>query len=75
MFPLKNLARKGLIFSLICVLINGWVSNGGHYAHYDVIVMKIRIYGRPYAYHQHQNRGDFRHLYVRLTAFDKNLFI
>ena len=38
-----------LMFSLICVWINGWVSNGGagdlwrHRPHYDVIVMVVYI--------------------------------
>ena len=41
----KGQWREALMFSLICVWINGWVNNGEagdlgrHQAHYDVIVM------------------------------------
>ena len=44
--PIKGQRRAALMFSLICVGINGWVNNRGagnlrrHRAHYDVIVMK-----------------------------------
>ena len=44
--PHKGQWRRALMFSLICVWINGWVNNreGGdlrrHRAHYDVIVMR-----------------------------------
>ena len=44
--PHKGQWRGALIFSLICVWINGWVNNGEagdlrrHRAHYDVSVMK-----------------------------------
>ena len=44
--PHKGQWRGALIFSLICVWINGWVKNrkagvlGRYRAHYDVIVMK-----------------------------------
>ena len=43
--PHKGQSRGALMFSLICVRIHGWVSNGEagdlrrHRAHYDVIVM------------------------------------
>ena len=43
--PHKGQWRGALMFSLICVWINGWVNNGEagdlrrHRAHYDVIVM------------------------------------
>ena len=43
--PHKGQWRGALMFSLICIWINGWVSNGEagdlrrHRAHYDVIVM------------------------------------
>ena len=45
--PHKGQWHRALIFSLICVWINGWVNNGEsgdlrrHRAHYDVIVMAI----------------------------------
>ena len=45
--PHKGQWRGGLMFSLICVWINGWVNNREagdlrrHSAHYDVIVMMI----------------------------------
>ena len=45
-FPHKGQWRGALMFSLICVWINGWVNNRDagdlrrHLAHYDVIVMK-----------------------------------
>ena len=41
--------RGALVFSLICTRINGWVNNGEsgdlrrHWAHYDVIVMILRL--------------------------------
>ena len=44
--PHKGQWREALLFSLICVWINGWVNNREagdlkrHRAHYDVIVMK-----------------------------------
>ena len=44
-FPSKGQWRGALMFSLICVWINGWVNNrkagdlGRHHAHYDVILM------------------------------------
>ena len=50
--PHKGQWRGGLMFSLICVQINGWVNNGEagdlrcHCAHYDVIVM-IRFHPMP----------------------------
>ena len=43
--PHKDQWRRALMFSLICVWINGWVNNREagdlrrHHAHYDVIVM------------------------------------
>ena len=46
--PHKGQWRGALIFSLICVCINGWVNNGEagdlrrYRAHYDVIVMHWR---------------------------------
>ena len=45
--PHKGLWRRALIFSLICVWINGWVNNREagdlrrYRAHYDVIVMLL----------------------------------
>ena len=44
-FPHKGQWRRALMFSLICVWINGWVNNHaaddlrGYRAHYDVTVM------------------------------------
>ena len=44
--PHKGQWRGALMFSLICVWINGWVNNRKagdlrrHHAHYDVIIMK-----------------------------------
>ena len=44
-FPTAMQWREGLMFSLTCVWINGWVNNGEagylgrHRAHYDVTVM------------------------------------
>ena len=44
-FPHKGQWRGALVFSLICVWINGWVNNGDvgdlrrHHTHYDVTVM------------------------------------
>ena len=49
-FPHKGQWRGALMFSLICVWINGWVNNREagdlkrHWAHYDVIVMKRSIH-------------------------------
>ena len=49
----KGQWRGGLVFSLICVWINGWVNNGEagdlrcHRAHYDVIVMKWAVASAP----------------------------
>ena len=46
--PHKGQWRGALMFSLICVWINGWVNNGEtgdlrrHRPHYDVIVMQYR---------------------------------
>ena len=48
--PHKGQWRAALMFSLICVWINGWVNNREagdlrrHCAHYDVIVMQIYWY-------------------------------
>ena len=45
--PHKGQRRGALMFSLVCVRINGWVNNGEagdlrrHRAHYDVIVMNF----------------------------------
>ena len=47
--PHKGQWRGALMFSLICVWINGWVNNGEagdlirHRVHYDVTVMKLLI--------------------------------
>ena len=47
--PHKGQWRWALMFSLICVWINGWVNirEAGdlrrYHAHYDVIVMKYRV--------------------------------
>ena len=47
--PHKGQWRRALMFSLICVWINGWVNNseagdlGRYHAHYDVTVMEIDI--------------------------------
>ena len=51
--PHKGQWRGALIFSLICVWINGWVNNREagdlrwHRAHYDVIVMTYNRYHIP----------------------------
>ena len=48
--PHKDQWRGALMFSLICVWINGWVNNGEavdlrrYRAHYDVTVMYLRFY-------------------------------
>ena len=50
--PHKGQWRGALMFSLICVLINGWVNNREagdlrrYCAHYDVIVMSISLAGK-----------------------------
>ena len=47
--PHKGQWREALMFSLICVWINGWANNckagdlRRYCAHYDVIVMRIKI--------------------------------
>ena len=47
--PYKGQWRGALMFSLICVWINGWVNNheagdlSRHRAHYDVIVMEFSV--------------------------------
>ena len=44
--PHKGQWHGALMFSLICIWINGWVNNGEagdlrrHHAHYDVIIMR-----------------------------------
>ena len=51
--PHKGQWRGGLIFSLICVWINGWVNNREagdlrcYRAHYDVTVMQLRVTYAP----------------------------
>ena len=53
--PHKGQWRGALMFSLICVWINGWVNNGKagdlrrYRAHYDVTVMFVDVitYPRP----------------------------
>ena len=48
--PHKGQWRGALMFSLICVWINGWVNNGEagdlrrYRAHYDVTVMEVRTW-------------------------------
>ena len=48
--PHKGQWRVALMFSLICVWINGWVNNRGagdlrrYHAHYDVTVMLAKVY-------------------------------
>ena len=48
-FPHKGQRRGGLMFSLICAGINGWINNRGagdlrrHHPHYDVTVMHFVI--------------------------------
>ena len=48
----KDQSRGALMFSLICVWINGWVNNREagdlrrYRAHYIVIVMKLGLVGR-----------------------------
>ena len=48
--PHKGQWRGALMFTLICVWINGWVNNGEagdlrrHRVHYDAIVMYIHMY-------------------------------
>ena len=50
-FPHKGQWRGALLFSLICVWINGWVNNREagdlrrYRAHYDVIVMIVPVFG------------------------------
>ena len=50
-FPRKGHWRGALMYSLICVWINGWVNNRGagdlrrHRGHYDVIVMIFTVWG------------------------------
>ena len=45
----KGQWHGALMFSLICVWINGWITNRGagdlrrHRAHYDVIIMKYEM--------------------------------
>ena len=47
--PHKGQWRGALMFSLICVWINGWINNREagdlrrYRAHYDVIVMKVPV--------------------------------
>ena len=47
-FPAQSQWRGALMFSLICVWINGWVNNGEagdlrcYRAHYDAIVMVFK---------------------------------
>ena len=51
--PHKGQWRGALMFSLICVWINGWLNNyeagdlKRYHARYDVIVMRMRILGNP----------------------------
>ena len=61
-FPRKGQWRRALMFSLICVWINGWVNNGEagdlrrHHAHCDVIVMwrGFRAWHLIDCWHNHQ---------------------
>ena len=49
-FPTQRPVTRNLVFSLICAWINAWVNNREagdlrrHCAHYDVIVMHVRIF-------------------------------
>ena len=61
--PHKGQWRGALMFSLICVWINGWVNNGGagylrrHCAHYDVTVMPLVKRGPGYCVQHSSNKG------------------
>ena len=52
--PHKGQRRGALIFSLICAWINSWVNTREagdlrrHRAHYDVTVMKFRVFMKPF---------------------------
>ena len=58
-FPHKGQWSGALMFSLICVWINGWVNNGEagdlrrHRGHYDVNVMLLRLGGSVYGILNH----------------------
>ena len=68
-FPAQRPVTWGLMFSLICAWINGWVNNGEagdlwrHGAHYDVTVMAILLLA-PRAHHPPSDslRGTVCHL-------------
>ena len=55
-FPAQRPVTRSLMFSLICVWINGWVNNSEagdlrrHRAHYDVIVMDFSWRQLPSAF-------------------------
>ena len=56
--PHKYQWRRALMFSVICVWINGWVNNREagdlrrHYSHYDVNVMRPQLHNRAYNWSQ-----------------------
>ena len=73
--PHKGQWRGALMFSLICVWINGWVNNGEagdlrrHRGHYDVSVMVNRILGNKFQWNLNLNTASFisnMHLKYRL---------
>ena len=63
--PHKGQWRGALMFSLICVWINGWVNNREagdlrrYRAHYDVIVMKSLTRRYILLVHKHRCRSDY----------------
>ena len=66
-FPHKGQWRGALMFPLICAWINHWVNNreagdlNRHRAHYDVIVMIISTWLRPYYFRNFAHMYDISH--------------
>ena len=79
--PHKGQWRGALMFSLICVWINGWVNNREagdlrrHCAHYDVIVMRKPLNHRNWwkMYIEHLPSKLFFAHYVFVTLWHKNI--
>ena len=71
--PHKGQWRRALMFSLICVWINGWVNNREagdlrrYCGHYEVIVMYQSLMDSPHKGSIMQNFGDFL-LSTRMTS-------